>query len=165
MHTTTRSSPVPAPSRRAISEFSIDLFSTDYDDTMVLGPLAGYMTLVQHTITSESVGGHATMSYSNLKCDDLKSPLDGQHLICATYESFQTWDVNSPHHTRRLDIELLMKCARTRLEYSFARYYSSPIITPSPLPLQVKVGDNNPNRLTSLIIVSGVNNPNDNPST
>lgn len=52
---------------------------------------------------------------------------------------------------------------RSRPRIGPLRYYP-PTITPSPLPLQVKAGGNNPNRLTSLIIVSGVNNPNDNPS-
>lgn len=39
-----------------------------------------------------------------------------------------------------------------------------PIITPSSLPLQVEAGGNNLNRLTSLIIINVVINPNDNPS-
>ena len=58
-----RSSVDVGPNRRESAVFSIDSFLMDYDDTIVLKPLAGYMTLVQHTITSKSVGGHTTMRY------------------------------------------------------------------------------------------------------
>lgn len=69
VHTTMRSALETISNRREISGFSIDSLSTAYDDTIVLGPLAGYMTLVQHTITSKSINGHTTMRYarSNLK--------------------------------------------------------------------------------------------------
>ena len=69
VHTTMRSDLDAIFNRREISEFSIDSLSTAYDDTIVLGPLAGYMTLVQHTAASKSIVGHTTMRYarSNLK--------------------------------------------------------------------------------------------------
>ena len=65
-----RSSVDVGPNRRESSGFSIDSFLMAYDDTIVLEPLAGHMTLVQHTITSKSSGGHTTIRYDPRKTDD-----------------------------------------------------------------------------------------------
>jgi hypothetical protein len=123
----------------------------------------GHTRLVSHTISVWWSWCHTTMSYDLTKrtitADRHSRSQHRQMLITHTQVVSSRGPVLRNDSTHSCD-----DFCRCSIENNAVEVTLPPIITPSPLPLQVKAGGNNRNRLTSLIIINVVINPNDNPS-